>query len=160
MGVGKGHTIRWLDSIDLLSLDAFVNVDPDVIRKILPEFEEYNIRNNQTMGYLTQKEVGYISEVINYYIKFNLNHNIHLQILTYDALRKLKNVLVDGSLRDTHWYLKYFNNLREKFGTKLKMAIMNVIAPKETVLTRAMLRSKVSGRIVPNEVIIDSMKGK
>ncbi len=63
MGAGKGHTIQWLHQEGRFPLDAFVNVDPDAIRELLPEFNGYNDYNAGQMGYLTQKEVGYISEV-------------------------------------------------------------------------------------------------
>lgn len=63
MGAGKGHTMQWLYKNDLFPLDAFVNVDPDALRILLPETAHYNKINDNTAGYLTQKEVGYISEV-------------------------------------------------------------------------------------------------
>lgn len=92
------------------------------------------------MGYLTQKEVGYISEV-----------------LTYNALIRKKNVLVDGSLRDAHWYLEYFRKLRLDFPI-IKIAIMHVHAPLHTVLMRARKRAKVTGRLVPEELIIEAVQ--
>jgi hypothetical protein len=64
MGAGKGHTMQWLSKEGWFPLDAFARVDPDDIRSYLPEIAEYNARNDNTTGYLTQKEVGYISEVI------------------------------------------------------------------------------------------------
>ena len=66
MGAGKGHTINWLNKSGIFPLDAFVNVDPDNIRDLLPETEGYNKRDPSTMGFLTQKEVGYLTEVIDY----------------------------------------------------------------------------------------------
>lgn len=49
-------------------------------------------------------------------VKINVNHHLlSIQVLSYDSLLKGKNVLVDGSLRNAHWYLEYFRNLREKF---------------------------------------------
>jgi hypothetical protein len=66
MGAGKGHTIQFLHNEGLFPKDAFVNVDPDIFRSLLPEFEEYNRLDSNTAGYLTQKEVGYISEVSTY----------------------------------------------------------------------------------------------
>jgi dephospho-CoA kinase len=72
-------------------------------------------------------------------------------------LQEGKNVLVDGSLRDAKWYLKYFENLRERFPT-LKIAILHVMASRETVLERAKQRSKITGRIVPDAVILDSVE--
>ena len=58
--------MEWLAQNSLFPLDAFVNVDPDAIRSLLPETAHYNEINDQTTGYLTQKEVGYISEVLLY----------------------------------------------------------------------------------------------
>jgi hypothetical protein len=72
--------------------------------------------------------------------------------LTFDALRKGKNVLVDSSLRDAKWYLTYYQNLRDKFPI-LKIAIINVTARLETVLARAAKRAKVTGRVVPDKVL-------
>lgn len=63
MGAGKGYTMKWLASQGLFPFEAFVNVDPDEIRMLLPEMKEYNRLDDNTAGFLTQKEVGYISEV-------------------------------------------------------------------------------------------------
>ena len=63
MGAGKGHTMKWLDKEGLFPMEAFVKVDPDEIRRFLPETPEYNRLDDNKTGYLTQKEVGYISEV-------------------------------------------------------------------------------------------------
>lgn len=64
MGAGKGHTLEWLNKKDLFPLEAFVMVDPDALRAMLPEINQYNELDGENSGYLTQKEVGYISEVI------------------------------------------------------------------------------------------------
>ena len=87
MGAGKGYVLQWLNDQSLFPLDSFVLVDPDRLREQLPETCEYVRRDPQTAGYYTQKEVGYISEV-----------------LTLHGLKSGKNVLVDGSLRDADWY--------------------------------------------------------
>ena len=100
-------------------MKAFVEVDPDKLRELLPEFKEYNRRDSNTAGFLTQKEVGYLSEV-----------------LTLDALHEGKNVLVDGSLRDAEWYSKYIKDLREQFPS-LNIGILYVTANKDTILARA-----------------------
>eukprot|EP01038_Epipyxis_sp_PR26KG_P008310 gene8310-11242_t len=140
MGAGKGHTLEWLVENKIFPLESFVNVDPDKLRSILPEMKEYNRRDELTAGYHTQREVGYISET-----------------LTYDALLEGKNVLVDGSLRDSYWYKKYFQHLRLSF-PKLKIAIIHITAPEKTVLERAAKRAKITGRVVPEDVIIDSLQ--
>jgi hypothetical protein len=140
MGAGKGRTITWLGQEGLFPTNAFVTVDPDIIRSMLPEMEGYNEIDPLNMGWLTQKEVGYISE-----------------LLTYRALDAQKNVLVDGSLRDKHWYHSYFCNLRKRFPI-LKIAIIHVTAQPETVLERARKRAQITGRKVPPQAILDSMK--
>jgi hypothetical protein len=63
MGAGKGHTMQWLHQHGQFPMDAFVKVDPDAIRQLLPETAHYNAIDNNSTGYLTQKEVNYISEV-------------------------------------------------------------------------------------------------
>jgi hypothetical protein len=62
-------------------------------------------------------------------------------------------VLVDGSLRQALWYLKYFENLRETF-PKLKLSILYIEASIENVLKRANSRALVTGRFVPEDLII------
>jgi adenylylsulfate kinase-like enzyme len=57
MGAGKGSTIHWLAQEGLFPRESFVEVEPDVIRKMLPEVDGYNERDRMTMGYRTQKEV-------------------------------------------------------------------------------------------------------
>ena len=94
MGAGKGYVLQWLNDQSLFPLDSFVLVDPDRLREQLPETCEYVRRDPQTAGYYTQKEVGYISEV-----------------LTLHGLKSGKNVLVDGSLRDADWYVLYTNTI-------------------------------------------------
>jgi hypothetical protein len=72
MGAGKGHTMNWLSQQKFFPIEAFVKVDPDEIRKYLPETCQYNLRDDNTTGYLTQKEVGYIAEVGDVYVTSSL----------------------------------------------------------------------------------------
>lgn len=60
--------------------------------------------------------------------------------------------MVDGSLRDSIWYFQYFNSLRQSF-PKLKIAIMQVTADEESIINRAKRRGKITGRVVPDIVI-------
>ena len=55
--------MQWLDSNGLFPLKTFVKVDPDSLRALLPENDEYCRRDPDRAGRLTQKEVGYVSEV-------------------------------------------------------------------------------------------------
>ena len=140
MGAGKGHTMNWLHHEGLFPLAAFVKVDPDSLRELLPETPEYISRDSSKAGALTQKEVGYIAEV-----------------LTLDGLQQGKNVLVDGSLKDADWYLQYIHRLRQQF-PKLKIAIIHVMAQEATVLARCRKRAEETGRVVPEDVVISAMR--
>jgi len=135
MGSGKSHTINELVKRGRFPLLAFVTVDPDEIRRRLPEFALYAEKAPKLAGELTRKESGYVSE-----------------ILTLAALQAGKNVLVDGSLRDSAWYQTYFGRLREEY-PNIKIAILHVVAPKKAVFQRAAERAKKTGRVVPKETL-------
>ena len=139
MGVGKSHALRHLHDRGVFPLKAFVYIDPDELRMNLPEFKGYNDRDPATAGKLTQKEVGYLSEV-----------------MTLNALEEGKNALVDGSLRDKEWYDSYISKLKQLF-PKLKIAIIQITASKENVLMRAVKRAETTGRHVPEHVILSAM---
>jgi len=79
----------------------------------------YSTLYPEKAGELTNKESGYISE-----------------LLTLAGLESGKNVLVDGSLRDSAWYQFYFQKLRTDY-PNLKIAILHVVAPREAVFQRA-----------------------
>lgn len=141
MGAGKSHILRWLSSQGYFPpLEAFVRVDPDLLRNELPETKAYFAHNPEWAGILTQKEVGYISEVLTLY-----------------ALQQGKNAIVDGSLRDAQWYTAYLKGLRDRF-PGLRIAIMEVAASEETILARARSRGDVTGRVVPEWLLLQYMR--
>jgi hypothetical protein len=57
MGAGKSHTMRMLVEKERFPLPAFVIVDPDEIRRLLPEYHMYIAENPALAGELTRKEV-------------------------------------------------------------------------------------------------------
>jgi predicted kinase len=118
-GAGKGYTLNQLVRKGRFPLMAFVRVNPDDIRRELPEFPLYVRDNPDFAGELTNKEAGYIAE-----------------ILTLAGLRSGKNVIVDGSLRCASWYREYFARLRVEFPV-LRIAIIHVTAPRASVFQRA-----------------------
>jgi len=122
MGAGKSYTIHHLQRMGRFPLMAFVRVDPDEIRRHLPEFQLYIDHNPSTAGEWTRKESGYIAE-----------------IMTLAALEAGKNVIVDGSLRDHEWYKVYFARLRRDYPL-LKLAILHICAPRQAVFARAAVR--------------------
>jgi len=135
MGAGKSHTLRVLVEKSRFPLPAFVIVDPDEIRRLLPEYHMYIAENPELAGELTRKEAGYIAEV-----------------LTLAALQGGKNVLQDGSLRDHEWYQLHFQKLKREF-PQVRQAIIHVTAPRDAILERAAQRAKTTGRIVPLHVL-------
>lgn len=135
MGAGKTHTIKYLHANSYFPLHAFVTVDPDEIRRHLPEYKFYAKHSPIKAGALTRKEAGYISE-----------------ILTKASLDEGRNVLVDGSLRDHEWYKHYFARLRHQY-VDLNVAIFHITAPREAVFERAMKRGLDTGRVVPLETL-------
>lgn len=140
MGCGKGYTMNKLVEMGRFPLLAFVSVDPDEIRRHLPEFHLYCNQSPELAGELTRKEAGFISE-----------------ILALAGLQAGKNVLVDGSLRDSDWYQVYFKRLRDEF-PNLRLAILHVTAPREAVFQRAASRAIKTGRVVPQETLIAAIE--
>jgi Zeta toxin len=122
MGAGKSHTIKLLHQKGRFPLQLFTVVDPDRIRRLLPEFETYVKLNPENAGELTRKEAGLIAE-----------------ILVEAALERGSNVLVDGSLRDAVWYQQYFQQLRLDH-PNLRIAILHITAPRESVFQHAAVR--------------------
>jgi hypothetical protein len=63
-GAGKNHTVRELVKQGRLPLVSFVHVDPDEIRRRLPEFSVYILKSPYMVEGLTKKETGFISEIL------------------------------------------------------------------------------------------------
>lgn len=141
MGAGKSYTMNKLVLEGRFPLLAFVSIDPDEIRRHLPEFHLYVEQSPELAGELTRKEAGYIGE-----------------ILTLAGLIAGKNVLVDGSLRDAEWYKHYFERLRHDF-PNLRIAIIHVTAPRDAVFQRSAVRMDTNGYILccAGVMIVDSL---
>jgi predicted kinase len=122
MGVGKSYTIQRLYELELFPLPWFTVVDPDQIRQRLPEFAAWQQQSPALAGERTRKEAGLMAEV-----------------LVRAALDRGDHVLVDGTLRDVEWHRHYFAQLRSRY-TNLKIAILHVVASKESILKRLKVR--------------------
>jgi len=107
-------------------LHTFIHVDPDKIRQRLPEFCSYLEENPELAGQLTQKEAGFIAEII-----------------SMAGLQAGKNVLVDGTLRDAEWYRIQLKRLRQDFPA-IRLSLLYVTAPREEVLKRAAVSQSIS----------------
>jgi len=138
MGAGKSYTMSKLVEHGRFPLLAFVNVDPDAIRQLLPEFHLYLTLNPEMAGDLTRKEAGFIAE-----------------ILTLAGLQAGKNVLVDGSLRDWEWYERYFKRLRLEFPL-LRLAILQVTAPRDAIFQRASVSQAFGSTDTPIKISLSN----
>jgi predicted kinase len=117
-GAGKKYVVSELVKEGRLPLLSFVSVDPEEIRRRLPEFSTYAKKNPFLVEPLTEMEVGYISE-----------------ILVLAALQSGRNVVVDGSLHSTSWHKQQIQKLRQEYPT-LKFAILHVTAPLGAIIKR------------------------
>ena len=118
-GAGKRHTLMKLVEEGKLPLLSFVHVDPQEIRRRLPEFASYVLKCPDLVDELTSMEAGHIME-----------------ILVRVALEKGKNVVLDGSLHDADWYADFYQELRDEY-PKMRMALLHITAPRSLILQRA-----------------------
>eukprot|EP00977_Amphora_coffeiformis_P010819 scaffold2536_cov169-Amphora_coffeaeformis.AAC.12 len=163
MGAGKSYTMRNLVDEGRFPLLAFVKVDPDEIRRQLPEYHLYVTDSPSLAGELTNKEAGFIGEILTLAglengkvrratpLRFFSFLDDYLTLYSL-APSSLQNVLVDGSLRDSDWYQLYFKRIRKEFPV-VRIAILQVSAPREAVFQRAAARAKSTGRVVPKMVL-------
>ena len=61
-------------------------------------------------------------------------------------------MLVDGSLRNAAWYESHFKMLRADFPC-VRIAIIEVAAKRELVISRAAKRAESTGRTVPSNLL-------
>lgn len=140
MGAGKSHIMRWLFKHQLFPLMHFVFVDPDKIKDELPEMKEFLARDKCSAGTLTHAESISIAEIIE-----------------REAMAEGKCVLVDGSMRNSKWYMGYFQTIREQF-PHYRIAIINVTASREVIYERARRRAEITNRVVPKEILDDAIE--
>jgi predicted kinase len=139
MGAGKSWMMRHFFQHRVFPLDQFVVVDPDKIRAQLPEISHYTKYHHAEAGQLTQKEAGYLAEIVQ-----------------REAMQRGKNVLVDGSLRNAHWYEREFRELRTAFPS-YRICIIMVEAPPDVIHQRAERRGQITGRTVPRAIIDETI---
>jgi hypothetical protein len=140
MGAGKGYVLDWMESQGYFPRKQFVSVDPDEIRRCLPEWEEYVAHDEQSAGGKTQKEASMLAE-----------------LCVLCALQKRYNIVIDGSLRDATWYEGYFARLRKGF-PGVRIAILHVSAPVESIKANVQKRFLVTGRMVPEDKMLLSIE--
>jgi hypothetical protein len=139
MGAGKGFAMNWLSRHGIVPMEKLVHIDPDYFKRVMPEWEEYCKFDSERAGTNCHKESGMLQE-----------------LATELALRAGENTWVDGSLRDHDWYSGLFSSLRSRF-PQYRLAIFYVHCSEEKVYERAARRAKVTGRVVPQDLLRQSI---
>lgn len=139
MGVGKGHVMRYMSEQGHMPLENIVWIDPDHIKYMMPEWDEY-VKRGTAAGNLCHRESGFIQE-----------------LAQEAALRNGQNIWVDGSLRDGNWFKMMYGDLRHRFPS-YRIAIFYIKASDRVVRERIAKRSRVTGRSVPESLVRDSLE--
>ena len=134
-GAGKTHTLKHLNTKNILPTDNFVYIDPDKIKDVLPETKSLIEECPNDVGRLLHKEATFIALLIEYI-----------------ALTSNYYIIVDGSLYNHEWYAEHFNEIKEKY--HYKIGIIYVNASLENMLTRCHKRNIETGRIISDDMII------
>jgi hypothetical protein len=117
-GSGKTYVLNYLQNKSKINFDEYVRIDPDEIRRKIPEYEQYVKDDVYTAGALTQKEAVYITDLLQYYALFN----------GY-------NIIIDGSMQDYVWYENHINWIRTKF-PNYTLIIIFINSEWETIIKR------------------------
>lgn len=141
MGVGKSYALAKLFTAGYFSLDQFLKIYPDMIKAEIPEFSGYLRDNKETAATMLHGESSQMAD-----------------ILFQHALSTSLDMLVDGSLRNVDWYSDLITNQVRRQHPKYRIAILHVTANPQTIRERARLRARVSGRVVPTELLEESIR--
>ena len=125
-GAGKIHTVHHLVNTGRLPILSFVQVDPDSIRRRLPEFQTYNNltrKESSLVNDLTKKESSFIAE-----------------LLLLAAVQNGRNVVFDSAMRDSEWFLKLIKSIKQLDSSSFKFAVLHITAPTEIIFDRVKVR--------------------
>ena len=139
MGSGKSHMLRWISEKFEFPLQKFVVCDIDRIREHLPEMDGYRTRWAPTCGIMTQKESGYIAE-----------------LLWCLSLERRLPLIIDSSLRDLSYWKSMILGVRRDYNHKI--CILHVMASPRIIFERVQRRGEQTGRIVPLDLLIETLK--
>eukprot|EP01134_Creolimax_fragrantissima_P001169 CFRG1169T1 len=140
MGAGKTHVLKWMWTEGYFPLHSFVHVNSDRIRTMLPEYTGYVTRDQPSAGDNTNKEAGFIAE-----------------LLLGAAMLDGRNVIVDGSLKSWEWHKSIIKQLRIRYGESLQIGIIYIWASEKMVKQRALEREKKTGRHIPSATLLSAI---
>jgi len=143
MGAGKSHVLAMMHRMyyGAFNLSRFNILDPDQIRFMFPEMQQYLQANPIQAGVLTHLEASYVVE-----------------LGLYETLRRRNCAVIDGSLQDWQWHAALFKRIRASY-PHYRLAILHVTANRTVVHDRAIRRAKKTGRVVPPQ-LLDSVMDK
>jgi hypothetical protein len=121
-GAGKIHSIHDLVQTKRLPILSFVQVNPDAIRRHLPEYETYD---KNLVNDLTRKESSFIAE-----------------LLLLAAIQIGRNIVFDTVMRNADWFSKLIDNIK-LLGPSFKFAVLHITAPTELIFKRIKVRHLV-----------------
>ena len=119
-GAGKIHTIHDLVQTNRLPILSFVQVNPDAIRRHLPEYETYD---KNLVNDLTRKESSFIAE-----------------LLLLAAIQSGRNIVFDTVMRNPDWFSKLIDNIKLLGSASFKFAVFHINAPTELIFKRVKVR--------------------
>jgi len=123
MGVGKRHTMAWLDRAGRFPMETFIWVDPYQIAMQLPECLEMlkdpsSPQKNHKVMEATRREAGCIAE-----------------ILVAEALFRKKSVVFSTSIKDVEWWKKWIEGVHS-LHSEYRFGTLHIDAPAEDVVQR------------------------
>lgn len=139
-GAGKSHTVRFLNDHGVLDLNEYIYIDPDKIKFELPEANEYIKMDPLNAGSLLHKESTFISLMIQY--------------IVFDQGRAM---IIDGSLKNFTWNHEHMLFIRKHYPC-YNIGIIKVEADIPKMLERAHKRAQITGRIISDNIIIETAK--
>lgn len=140
-GAGKSFVTEALEKLDILDVSNFLWIDPDAIKDDIPEYADFKKANPERAASLVHRESGHIQERL-----FN------------EALRHGKNIIVDGTLLGKDWWISEFRRIKQEF-PRYSISIFSVTAPESILLARVAARGRVTGRFVPEDMVISMARG-
>jgi len=131
IGAGKTYTIRKFSEKHFFPLIAFVVIDLDRIKCMLPDMEKFIENDPDTASNRVHKEACLIAEIIE-----------------RQAIKLNKCILIDGFIRDLQWYQKRIGTDSLDHPNYL-FALIHVVAPSELIYDRLEKRTIKTGRNIP-----------
>lgn len=134
-GSGKSFVVEQLNKFCKINLKKYIYVDPDEIRKELPEYNQ--IINNEplNLGILTNQESFFIGEII----------RLHAMFLGLD-------VIYDSSLKNFNWIKNHIGWIRNTF-VSCEIIIIHIQSDLANILERNLSRAKQTKRCIsPNSI--------